>query len=104
MKSFDASDAANLKTRGWRQGSILPESLVQQLIKEEFIKTQDNLPTLVVISQSCDLTNNDITKEPSVELLLGLMAEADPNMFYGKNRGVQNEIHIWAMCSLFLKL
>lgn len=82
MESFDA---ANLKKLGWRQGSLLPESLVQQLIKEGLMEAQNNSPTLVVISQSCDLTNADIAKEPFVEVLLGSMAEANPNMFYGKN-------------------
>jgi hypothetical protein len=69
-------DASTIKTLGWRQGSLLPKSLVKQLCDDGLLplKFQESL-IVVVISHNCDVTNASFEIEPQVELLVGFEIE-----------------------------
>src|SRR6266540_14991 len=57
-------DAGDLKTRGWRQGSVLPPDLASLLMPAA---SREDL--VVVASHDCDLLNPRFDVEPEVELI-----------------------------------
>lgn len=65
----DAPDASQVKQHGWRQGSVLPQSLVDILVKQKLLPTATKDRRFVVISHHCDVTNPSFKVEPDVELL-----------------------------------
>ena len=64
-------DGARIKELGWRQGSILPPKLCQELIEaDEFRLPEAGYTVLIVISHDCDITNKKLADEPLAELLV----------------------------------
>lgn len=81
----EADDAGEVARKGWRQCSIAPTELAEEVREQE--KTEigrDHL--LVVASHDCDVTNGSFRSEPSVELLVARPTQAiDGNCSLGKN-------------------
>ena len=77
------ADAAIIKHHGWRQGSVVPQAIVEKL------RSEGRLPSnfgagdiLLVISHDCDVTRGDYASEPTVELLIVRVADkAEGNYF-----------------------
>jgi hypothetical protein len=74
---------------GWRQGCILPLSLVHTLKKQERLPSNiTDQDLLIIVSHDCDLNNPRFEAEPNVELLLARnfpSAKQDGALFFGKN-------------------
>jgi len=65
-----------LKGLGWRQGSILPRGIVE--VEEQEVA--------IVVSQDCDLLNEDLAKEPVFEILVAKrIKRLDGNFIKGRN-------------------
>jgi hypothetical protein len=67
----------------WRQGHVLPPEAIQALGL-----SHPNVPDstcVVVISHDCDLANDDLQSEPSVEIIVGCyLKKGDGNYFWAK--------------------
>src|SRR5690606_26491633 len=68
MGEAPPSDGARIKDLGWRQGSILPRALCQELqsIGDLGVPAEGDA-VLVVVSHDCDVTNASLLNEPKVE-------------------------------------
>ena len=87
MRHGDA-DATEIKNKGWRQGSVLPDALAQRLIGQGVLSRSEWPQKLVVASHDCDVTNRSFEAEPTVELLCAAVlgvSEKDGRYFWGKN-------------------
>lgn len=62
-------DATSIKEAGWRQGSILPATLVTSLVNEGALPEGTETHRWIVLSHSCDVTNSSFDREPHVELI-----------------------------------
>lgn len=81
----ESADPTLIKTRGWRQGSVLPQDLLKILIRDQRsalpyrsaneINLKSGLG--IVISQDCDVVSPDYEKEPYVEILVSKLV---PNL------------------------
>jgi len=98
-------DAQALKENGWRQGSILLlEGLPAGCCFEPKLPDHSADSLLIVLTQDCDLLQEDFSKEPYVEVILAtpINGKPDGNLFYGKNpRCIQFPIgknHFQACC------
>jgi len=82
-------DATQIKSSGWRQGSVLPPALVDQLRRQSYLRSlSGDCEVFVVVSHDCDVTNANLELEPEVELLgAAVLPETDKNGNYlwGKN-------------------
>ncbi|MBE9061007.1 hypothetical protein IQ256_08470 [cf. Phormidesmis sp. LEGE 11477] len=66
----------------WRQGSILARKDFQVV----GLSDDSEAEVAVVISHDCDIANNNLNVEPSVEFIIArIIAENDGNCTYGKN-------------------
>ena len=80
-------DATPLRTSGWRQGSIVPDSLAEKLVSEG-IPSCDPVPgqLFLVVSHDCDVQNGSFSREPYVELIRALPRESDDGTLrHGRN-------------------
>ncbi len=82
-------DAARVKELGWRQGSILPPELCQELIEADELRSQEAGGAVpIVISHACDITNKKLADEPFVELLMAQLLPGDATnglLVHGRN-------------------
>jgi hypothetical protein len=84
----DDADASQIKQHGWRQGSVLPQSLVDILVKQKLLPTATKDRRFVVISHHCDVTNLSFEIEPNVELLRATVlpsSEKEGSYAWGKH-------------------
>lgn len=56
---------------GWRQGSLLPESLHAEVRVNPFATSLPQDVRFVVISQTCDLVHGSLDAEPAAEVIAG---------------------------------
>jgi len=79
-------DAAQIRANGWKQGAVLlPEHLPAGLVDSHGLTIAPE-DLLYVLTQDCDLVQEDFTREPYVEFLLARpIAAPDGNLSYGKN-------------------
>jgi hypothetical protein len=78
----------DIKANGWRQGSLIPQS---QHHLFAVCRAQSD-ERLLVLSQDCDLTNDDFQKEPKIELIILKQAlELNGNYRFTKN---PRELHL----------
>jgi hypothetical protein len=84
-ESPDSDDAREIADRGWRQFSVVPPVLLQELRAD----LPNGLPAdavLLVASHDCDVANPSFEAEPQVELLVARYVDAiDGNLTHGKN-------------------
>lgn len=74
----------------WKQGSALTESasLSLALVEPELKNTH----IAIVVSHDCDIAEDNLDNEPSVEIIIGkLVDEADPNLTHAKS---PNRLHL----------
>ncbi len=80
---------AKIKELGWRQGSILPNALCEELTRGGVLGVSIEAgAVLIVVSHDCDVTNASLVNEPSVELLLGRLrsgGSSDGSLLHGRN-------------------
>ncbi len=76
----------HLEKSGWRQGSIIRASDVQQLLKGIGIDYEPSI-VLILASQSCDIAHNDTDADPNIELFIArtLPEGSDGNFTHNKN-------------------
>jgi len=88
----------SIKELGWRQGSILPRTLVDKFLDEYPGVLDPDKEILLIVSHDCDVTNASFDSEPRIELLKATMLDAsrrDGALWYGKNpRKIQFEIQV----------
>jgi len=88
----------SIKELGWRQGSILPRTLVDKFLEEHPGILDPDTEILLVASHDCDVTNASFDSEPRVELLKATLLDAsrrDGALLYGKNpRKIQFEVQV----------
>jgi len=98
MSGGAGDDRKSIKELGWRQGSILPRTLVKDLLGEHPETLDPEQEILVVVSHDCDVTNASFDSEPRVELLKATMLDAsrrDGALRYGKNpRKIQFKVQV----------
>jgi hypothetical protein len=87
-------DVANLKELGWRQGSVLPSSLFNQLAKDSGLVFIPGDHCAIIASQDCDVVNASYLAEPYVELIKAVRVEKmNGNFAFGKSgRKLQFEL------------
>ena len=78
----------DLCSSGWRQGSVLPGSLAEELVS--FTPATVDLTErdfVVVVSHDCDVCQPDLSKEPWVDLIVvrTLGRSVDGGLTFGKN-------------------
>jgi hypothetical protein len=79
------ADASKINVNGWQQGSVLPETLVQQLVAKGAAHI-DVASVVVVLTHDCDLVHPSYEVEPHVELVVGALLEsADNGLRHGRN-------------------
>jgi len=86
--SNQVPDANHVKRNGWRQGSVLPQSLVVSLVHQGLIEAAADNERFVVISHDCDVTNRRFDVEPSFEVLRAKQLDQEQiegNRTWGKN-------------------
>ena len=64
-------EANQIRQNGWRQGCVLPKSLVELLVADQSLQVIAENEFYIVISHDCDVANRSLEVEPSVELLKG---------------------------------
>lgn len=69
----DPQDASIIGEKGWRQGSTLPEDLLDTEPIKNFWEKELEItkPLGVIVSQDCDVVHRRFSTEPSVEILFG---------------------------------
>lgn len=75
-----------LEKLGWRQGSVVKKLDIPDLLA--FIGEENTSAEihLIVASQSCDIANNNIDIDPSIELLIArTIVQKDGNLTFNKN-------------------
>jgi hypothetical protein len=79
-------DAAAIGTLGWRQGSILPPSLFEEVNKLTDLALSLGDSVAVVVSQDCDVVHTSYHDEPSVEVVKArFVSELDGGLTYAKS-------------------
>lgn len=83
-------EAANIKTLGWQQGSVLPAevaiAVADQVAAQNVSSDGLGQAWVVVVSQDCDLVHGSYDAEPFVELLIGRpIDEVDAVKMHGRN-------------------
>jgi hypothetical protein len=81
-------DATEIKTKGWRQGSVLPDAFTRVLTEKDLLPAAEQPQKFLVASHDCDVTNRSFEAEPTVELLRAHLldpSEKDGNYFWGRN-------------------
>jgi hypothetical protein len=86
-----SGDPGQIKKDGWRQGSVLPTSLVNALRRAKFLPDTVGLDDVViVVSHDCDVTNGSFDTEPTVELLpLSIVTKGDSRFGFNNPRRYQ---------------
>lgn len=91
----------SIKIRGWRQGSILPDDLVDKLHADQALdEKHTKADAVLIVSQDCDLVNRSYDAEPYAEVLLfSKVPKVDGNLTYGKNPRKLQVSAVWEeMC------
>lgn len=85
-----------LESSGWRQGSVVRKSDIPDLLDFVGMNLASDI-YLIVANQSCDIVNNNIALDPSVELLVGRpIPKKDGNLTFNKNpRQLHTELKIF---------
>jgi len=80
-------DASELKEAGWRQGSVLSETLLRSILDNGYsLDVSVDGCVAVVISHDCDVTNESLRAEPFAEILMGSIVDSsDPNFVESKS-------------------
>jgi hypothetical protein len=98
-------DATAIKTKGWRQGSVLPVRLVESLTSSGIVAPSEHPQKFVVASHHCDVTNPSFQAEPTVELLHATILDSslrNGHYFWGKNpRHYQLELKLAGTASIW---
>lgn len=73
----------------WRQGSAIPERISVSL---GLIPENSHSNVAIVISHDCDIVEDNLTNEPTLEVIVGqFITEADPNHTHAKS---PNKLHL----------
>lgn len=74
----------DLETSGWRQGSIVRQEDLAQILGSSVEDEADLVA--IVASQSCDIANNNYVSDPLIELSIGRIIEKpNGNLTFNKN-------------------
>jgi hypothetical protein len=79
--------ARRIHAQHWRQGRLLPVTRHAEVARHLSLAPLADDDAVIVISQSCDLVNDDLIEEPFAEILLAhpLPGSADGNYMYLRN-------------------
>jgi hypothetical protein len=73
-----------IRARGWRQGVIVPASLLLEGLPDGSPTTDNDF--VIVVSQSCDLVHRELVNEPSAVILaLKLISSGNSEVMHGRN-------------------
>ena len=73
-----------IRERGWRQGVIVPASLLLEGLSDGLPTTKDDFA--MVVSQSCDLVHHDLANEPTAAILaLKSVVSGNSEVMHGRN-------------------
>lgn len=73
-----------IRERGWRQGVIVPASLLLEGLPDGSPTTEDDFA--MVVSQSCDLVHHDPVNEPTAAILVLKSVDfGNPDLLHGRN-------------------
>ncbi|XZE55769.1 hypothetical protein SH139x_001795 [Planctomycetaceae bacterium SH139] len=87
--TFDASQIENAK---WRQGSLLPDSMVDHLVAKRLLPAKQEPGVWCVLTQDCDLVHHDLSGEPKVEVVFARHVDK-PNKGYTWSKNAR-ELHL----------
>lgn len=85
-------DAQNIENAGWRQGSLLSDSMVDHLVAKQMLPDQSSEGVWCVLTQDCDLVHHDLSGEPKVELAFARHVDK-PNKGYTWSKNAR-ELHL----------
>mgnify|MGYP005850035055 CR=1 FL=1 len=95
-----SSTGDKIKRQGWRQGSILRDGDLANLLPETVSPASSRTPVCIIVSHSCDLAHADDNAEPFAEIILGhsidgaLSSSEIGGLTHGKNpRRLCLELH-----------
>ncbi len=87
-----AFNASLIENAGWRQGSILPNSMVADLVARGLLPRQSDEGIWCVLTQDCDLVHHDISSEPKIEVIFARRVDKpDKGYTWSKNA---RELHL----------
>ena len=82
----DNAVVKRIKEHAWRQGSVLPSSLVTRLLLDSGPSADHQQEFGYVVTGDCNVLHNDLVDEPVVEILTArVVAEANGTYTNGKN-------------------
>jgi hypothetical protein len=82
----DSSNPAQVKQLGWRQGSILPSELFQEVGIATHLEFCEGKAYPIVISQDCDVVHHSYSDEPFIEIIRATSVERpDGSLQYAKS-------------------
>ena len=85
-----------LQNSGWRQGSIIEQTDLKQLLADTVIDYEENLVALIA-SQSCDIAHNNLTAEPGIEISIAKQIDSLQGHYtHNKNPRI---LHTQIMCN-----
>lgn len=87
-----AFDASLIENAGWRQGSLLPVSMVGDLVDRGLLPAQSDEGIWCVLTQDCDLVHHDISSEPKIEVIFARHVDK-PNKGYTWSKNAR-ELHL----------
>lgn len=83
-----------MRDTSWRQGSVLTAGAIESLGLVHL--SPDAQICVVVISHDCDLANDDLQREPDVEVIIGRHPlQTDGNFLWAK---APRTLHVGALC------
>lgn len=100
---------SNPRTHNWRQGSVLPKSISEQIQALNFIRSNihplSESDIFIIASQDCDLCHHSYEEEPDFEIVLARLVSVEcenQNWFHGKNpRRLQCRIELNGQVQLY---
>ncbi len=81
---------------GWRQGSVVRAECVLELIQGIPNIVKNNSLIVIIASQSCDISYNTITDDPTIEISIAYkISKQDGNCTFNKNaRKLHTKLHL----------
>ena len=85
-------DADRIESANWRQGCLLPGTMVESLVSYGELPQIDERGCWVLLTQDCDLVHHDLASEPMAEVVFGKEVDK-PNKGYTWSKNAR-ELHL----------
>ncbi len=88
----DDFDASEIEKLNWRQGSVLADVTIDDLVRRRILPQRPEPGCWVVLTQDCDLVHHDLVAEPDAEVVFARHVDK-PNKGYTWSKNAR-ELHL----------